>query len=318
MAEFSDLFPQQQIAALSIRTGPEEKEVIQVEDLVRVAQLLQRQERGDHQAQLEEVARSGQEQLDKLRLELETTFLEVSKDGSRQVERRLEEKKKLLERLGAVRGFLEEHRAQIRKVDELKRKQEEVRDAGWAALRELTQKTRDLENLQRSLVIVQRQLLHKREEELKEEAPTPELDSAALQDLPESAGRGRACWRQATGQRDKLEEALRRKNQEVASLYRRFNAQKQEMAALEGKLQQQLREHEEQLQKKSAEKEEDFEKNLRGSEERFRKELAENQQSFRKELSQTGKAERGAAADARTKASRRCLTLTQPEADGRS
>lgn len=292
MADFSETFPQQQITALSIRTGPEEKEVVQVEDLVRVAQVLKQQDRGDYETRLKQIAKSGQDELDKLRTELEDKFLEARKDGKRQVEQKLKEKNKLVERLTAVESFMEENKAQIKVVTELKRKQEEVRNAGWTVLRELTQKTQKLEELERNLIILQRQILYKTESELKESTQRHgELSARALQDLSEFMKRydkSAACRCEATGRWDKLEEALRRKDEEIASLYRRVHAQEKEMeeelAALELKLHHQLKEQQERHQKRCSEKEDVFEKNVHESEECFRKELSQTEELFRKEL----------------------------------
>lgn len=294
MAQLPDMIPQQQFTALSIRTGPEEKELIEVEDLVRVAQILKRQERGDYETRLEEIAKSGQGQLERLGAELENKFLEVSKDGKRRVQQKLREKTKLKERLAAAESFMDQHKEQIKKVTELKWKQEEVRNAGWSVLRELTQKTQKLEELERKLVIVQRQILYKTESELSERHGEP--NARALQDLwgfMKRYGKSAACSCEATGQWDKLEEALKRKDEEIASLYQRFHAQQKEMeeelAALEGKLHRQLKEQEERHQKKSSEKEEVFEKNVRESKERFKRELSQAEEHFRRELSEKHK-----------------------------
>lgn len=297
MADFSDMFPQQQITALSIRTGPEEKEVIEVEDLVRVAQILQQQERGEYETQLEETAKSGQDELEKLRVELENKSLEVSKDGKRQVEQKLKEKRKLMERLRAIESFKEQNKEQIKKVTVLTRKQEEVRSAGWTVLRELMQKTQELEKLERKLSFVEGQVLSKTDPELKEPAERhAQLSTRALQDLSAFMRRHHqsvACRCEATGQWDRLEEALQRKDQEMASLYRRFHAQRKEMeeelAALEGKLHRQLKEQEERHRKKCSEEEAAIEEKVHQSEECFRKELSQTEEDFRKDLIQKHK-----------------------------
>lgn len=291
MEEFPEMFPQQQITALSIWTGPEEKEIIQVEELLRVARILHQEDRFQNESQLEEIAKSGQEQLEKLRVELESRVLEVSKDGKRLVEQKLKEKNLLRERLKNVEAFMDQNKEQVKRVSELKRKQEEVRNTGWTLLQELAQKTQILESLERNLIIVQRQILDQTQSELKE-APQRhgQPNTRALQDLSEFMkryNRSEACRCEATRQRANLEEALKRKDEEISSLHRRFHAQKEmeeELAAVEGKLQHQLKEQEERHQKACFEKEEAFEKKVNQSEECFRKELSQMEEHFRKEL----------------------------------
>lgn len=292
MAQLPDTFPQQHVTALSIRTGPVEKEVIQVEELLRAAQVLKEQDRGDYQTQLEDIAKSGQDELDKLRAELEHKFLEVSKDGRRQVQRKLRDKSQLLERLRAAETFVEQNKEQMKKVSELQRKQEDVRNAGWTALRELTHKTQELEKLEKKVLMVEGHILHKTESELAEAAQRPGQPNArALQDLADFMKRyekGRGCSCQAGGRWDKTEEALRRKEDEVAALYRTFHAQKKEteeaLAALEGKLQQQLEEQEQRHQRRCSEGEDAFEKKVQDTGEGFRKELSQAQERFSKKL----------------------------------
>lgn len=60
-----------------IRKGPEVKEIIESEDLVKVAQILKQQDRKDYERQLEEIAKTRQDKVGKLSAELENSFREV-------------------------------------------------------------------------------------------------------------------------------------------------------------------------------------------------------------------------------------------------
>lgn len=292
MAELTAMFPQQHITALVIRKGPEEKEIIEIEDLVKGAQILKQQDREDYGRQLEEIAKTRQDKVEKLSAELENSFREVKVNGKRLIEQKIKEKHKLLERLRAAEHLIEQNKEQKAKVDELTRKQEEVRNTRWRVLRELTQKTHELEKLERKLIIVQREILYKSESELKD---VPQgykhLNTTVHQELTEFMKRYNksvVCRSETMGHRSKLEEALKTKGEEITPLYQSFHAQKKmmeiDLAALEEKLLHQLKEQEQNHQKKYVEKEELFCKSAFESEECFRKELYQTEENFRKQL----------------------------------
>lgn len=292
MAELTDMFPQQHITALVIRKGPEEKEIIEIEDFVKVAQILKQLDREDHERQLEEIAKTQQDKVEKLSAELENIFREVKDNGKRLIEQKIKEKHKLLERLKAAEHLIEQNKEQKAKVDELTRKQGEARNTRQRVLRELTQKTHELEKLERKLIFVQREILYKSESALKDVPQGHKhLNTRVHQELTEFMNRYNqsiVCRSEAMEQGSKLEEALETKGEEITPLYQRFHAQKKmmeiDLAALEEKLLHQLKEHEENHQKKYLEKEELFCKSVYESEECFRKELYQTEEHFRKEL----------------------------------